>query len=82
MNNKQSPKIAYPRFQIRRTILNVLSRGLLRLFSKLSVSGLENIPKEGPVILAGNHVSTLEPMLMATLPKRLVELLGAGDIPF
>jgi len=82
MNTNISPKIPYPRFQIRRSILNHLSRALLRLFSKLRVSGLENIPKEGPVILAGNHVSTLEPMLMATFPKRLVELLGAGDIPF
>lgn len=82
MNTNPSPKIPYPRFQIRRTILNLLSRALLRLFSKLSVSGLENIPKKGPVILAGNHVSTLEPMLMATFPRRFVELLGAGDIPF
>jgi len=42
---------------------------------------LKNIPKTGPVILAGNHVESLESAFQALYPKRVVEPIGAGDIP-
>ena len=74
--------LSYPRFVKRRNVLNGLVKILLPLLSKLKVSGLENIPEEGPVILAANHVSTLEPLLIAVYPKRSVEPMGAGDMPF
>ncbi len=62
--------------------MNQVGRILLRLLARLQVSGMENIPSGGPVILAGNHLSYLEPMLMAAYPRRPVELIGAGDMPF
>jgi 1-acyl-sn-glycerol-3-phosphate acyltransferase len=74
--------IAYPRLTVRRTLMRLLSRGLLRLLTCTKVEGLENIPKDGPVILAGNHVAVLESVLMTVMPKRLVEPIGAGDMPF
>ncbi len=74
--------IAYPRFQVRRALLRFLTRGLLRLLTRTKIEGLENIPREGPVILAGNHVAVLEAVLMTVMPKRLVEPIGAGDMPF
>jgi 1-acyl-sn-glycerol-3-phosphate acyltransferase len=77
-----SYSLPYPRFKIRRTILRFIGRGLLRLLTSITIEGLENIPKDGPVILAGNHVSYIEPVLMMTIPKRLVEPTGAGDMPF
>lgn len=82
MNTSDTLEIAYPRSRFRRTILNLLGRVLLRLLTRLQVQGMENLPAEGPVILAGNHLSNLEPMLMAVLPNRPVELIGAGDLPF
>lgn len=82
MNTSDNYEITYPRLNFRRKAINLFARGLLRLLARPTVSGLENIPAEGPVILAGNHVSTLEPLLMAVYPKRLVELVGAGDMPF
>jgi len=78
-NNHSLP---YPRLKFRRTIMRILGRGLVRLLTRTEIEGLENIPTEGPVILAGNHASYLEPVLMAVYPKRLVELIGAGDLPF
>lgn len=82
--NQSKPQysIPYPRLQTRRTLLRFLIRGLLRLLTRTKIEGLENIPKEGPVILAGNHVAFLEPVLMTVIPNRLVEPIGAGDIPF
>ena len=74
--------IPYPRFQVKRTFLRFLARSLFRLLTHTTIEGLDNIPKEGPVILAGNHVAELETVLMMVMPKRLVEPIGAGDIPF
>ena len=83
MNQSKPPySILYPRFQIRRTILGVLARGLLKLLTRTKIEGIENIPSEGPVILAGNHAAYIEPILMTVYPKRMVEPIGAGDLPF
>lgn len=82
MNPLENFEIPYPRVTFRRKLMDALGRSLIRLLTRAKISGLENIPSDGPVILAGNHVSTLEPMLLAVFPKRQVELLGAGDIPF
>lgn len=79
---KPQYSIPYPRFQIRRAVLRFLARGLLRLLTRTTVEGLENIPNEGPVILAGNHAAYLDPVLITVIPKRLVEPIGAGDLPF
>jgi len=35
---------------------------LLRLVVRLEVSGLENIPRHGPVIFAANHVNSALPV--------------------
>ena len=81
-NQNQTFDLKYPRFVFRRKVMNALIKMLLPLLSQLRVSGLENIPDKGPVILAANHVSTLEPLLLAVYPKRSVEPIGAGDMPF
>ena len=62
--------------------MRLLTRGLLRLLTRTKIEGLENIPQKGPVILAGNHVAVLEAVLMTVVPRRLVEPIGAGDMPF
>ena len=74
--------LPYPRFQVRRKFMRFVTRGLLRLLTRTKIEGLENIPQEGPVILAGNHVAVLEAVLMTVIPNRLVEPIGAGDMPF
>lgn len=80
--SKPQYSIPYPRLQFRRGFLRLLARGLLRLLTHTNIEGLENIPQEGPVILAGNHLAVLEAVLMTVVPKRLVEPIGAGDMPF
>jgi 1-acyl-sn-glycerol-3-phosphate acyltransferase len=39
----------------------LLVRMVLRLFLRLRVEGAENVPDRGPVILASNHISNLDP---------------------
>jgi len=79
---KHTYSIHYPRLRARRRFLRVIGRGLMRLLTRTKIEGLENIPEQGPVILAGNHAAYLEPVLMSVFPKRLVEPIGAGDFPF
>lgn len=74
--------LPYPRLQVRRRIMNFFGRVLIKLLTRTKVEGIENIPVNGPVILAGNHAAYIEPILMTVFPGRLVEPIGAGDMPF
>lgn len=48
-------------------------RVLLRLLTRCRVDGLENVPREGPLLLAANHLSLVDPpVLGALLPRRVV----------
>lgn len=73
--------IRYPRRVIRRAILRFLGRILMRLMTRVTVTGAENLPRTGPVILVGNHVAMLEAAMMVLFAPYQVELIGTGEIP-
>ena len=43
------------------------------------VTGLDNIPREGPVILAGNHLSVIDSFFMPLMIERRVYFLAKSD---
>lgn len=46
---------------------------LLPLYAGVKVSGLDNVPRGGPVIICSNHLNDADPGILATrLPRRLV----------
>lgn len=48
---------------------------LFRLFTRLHLSGLDNVPLTGPVIIAPNHLHSLDiPLLGIAIPRRTVVL--------
>ncbi|MCU1475222.1 1-acyl-sn-glycerol-3-phosphate acyltransferase [Amnibacterium sp.] len=51
---------------------------LLRLLLRPTVTGAEHIPATGPVILAGNHLSFIDPIALAALARRRVRFLAAS----
>ncbi len=51
-------------------------RKLLKWFYNLEVYGIENIPLEGPVIIAPNHRSSLDVLVIATTLPRPIKALG------
>jgi len=73
--------IEYPRRSFIRRVLKTLAKLLVRLLIEVKVEGEENFPKTGPYIVIGNHVSSLEPILMVIFTPHQLEYLGSGDIP-
>jgi 1-acyl-sn-glycerol-3-phosphate acyltransferase len=62
-----------------RSIMRGISRLTLALLTRTTVSGLENIPPSGPLLILANHTSTIDPMLLlAHLPSE-TEFVGPGD---
>ena len=61
-------------------ILRFLFTPLFRLLYHPHVIGSDNIPATGAVILAGNHMHALDPILIDTSTKRIVRTLAKKDL--
>lgn len=65
-------------------IIKWIVRGAIYLWFKvcykIEVKGLENIPKEGPVIFCGNHRTYLDPPLMVCTAKRDMRFLAKEEL--
>ncbi|HWH95810.1 MAG TPA: lysophospholipid acyltransferase family protein [Baekduia sp.] len=59
-----------------------LSTPAVRWWGRLEVSGLEHLPTEGPVLLAGNHDSYWDPVAVgiAGLPRRQICALAKSSL--
>ena len=54
------------------SICNVAMRGALRLFSNWKVTGQENVPPDGSLLIVSNHMSNIDPpMIAASMPRRV-----------
>jgi 1-acyl-sn-glycerol-3-phosphate acyltransferase len=63
-----------------RFLLRPVFRALFRLLSRVKISGLENVPREGAYMIAINHVSLYEaPFILAFWPVA-PEAVGAVEI--
>ncbi len=64
--------------------LRFISWMLVNVIYRLKIQGLENIPREGPVILACNHVTYIDWLIVAGAckrPPRFVMYYKFGNIP-
>ena len=61
-----------------------LTRGLITLFMKcfyrVEYIGINNIPKNGPFILAGNHKSNLDCLLLISSTKRTIRFMAKKEL--
>ena len=62
------------------TVGRFLSRWIGRIFFALSVEGEEHIPQSGPVILAPNHVSYLDPVVVGSCVRRRVHFMAKKEL--
>lgn len=57
-----------------------LCRWIARAFFALSVEGVEQIPERGPAILAPNHVSYLDPVVVGIAVRRRVHFMAKKEL--
>lgn len=57
-----------------------LVRAYLRLFTGLVVSGVENVPDEGPTVVASNHVSSWDPPVVGVAIDRPLEFMAKAEL--
>ncbi len=51
-------------------IMRFLAWILINIFYRIRVTGLENLPRKGPAIVVCNHVSYMDPVLLAGVVRR------------
>jgi len=58
------------------SIFKILFKGIMRL----KISGLENLPENGPLILAGNHVTNLDVFPLQIAMPRPIFFMGKAEL--
>ncbi len=76
-----SQRFHAPQRQVIRRFLQWLSKPVFNLLTDLEISGEENLPKQGPLILVGNHFSFIDPVCFVRLSPWQVEFVGGADLP-
>ena len=62
-----------------KVLRNVLVGPPLRAYVRMQVEGLEHVPRTGPVIIASNHLSFVDSMLIPLAARRKVGFLGKAE---
>jgi 1-acyl-sn-glycerol-3-phosphate acyltransferase len=63
-----------------REFITFIARIVFSILGRVEIEGLENIPAQGPYIIAFNHVSIFDPPLVISFWPVKPEILGAIDI--
>lgn len=53
---------------------------LLKIFWRMKVIGIENLPERGGVIIASNHVSYLDPIVLGASTKRKIHFIAKKEV--
>lgn len=61
-------------------IFRFLLRVIYRILFRLQAVGTEHVPAEGPVIIASNHISLLDPPAVGVLIKRQVHFMAKEEL--
>ncbi|ARU63027.1 1-acyl-sn-glycerol-3-phosphate acyltransferase [Tumebacillus avium] len=61
-------------------LLRALFRGFFRIFYRWQVSGTENIPAEGGIIVCANHISNLDPPVVGSGMERPMAFMAKDSL--
>ena len=59
--------------------LRPAARRAARSLLDCEVTGRENLPEDGPVVVAAHHITHLDPLIVAMLPKRSVRFIAVDE---
>lgn len=81
ITKKPSLEIRYPRRRLIRGAMRGVFHLLFDLLTDLEVVGRENIPERGPLLVAINHFSFIDPALVGVLTPWPIEVMGGFHNP-
>ena len=61
-------------------IVRWLVSGFFRLFYRIHVTGEENIPDTGAVLIAANHTSAADPIVLGVVAERQIRFIGKAEL--
>lgn len=61
-------------------ILRPIIKCFMKIFYRPKIIGIENIPKEGRIILAGNHTNLFDCLLLISSTKRSIHFLAKYEL--
>ena len=74
--------IKVPRRLFIRSVLKGLISAALHTFSDFEIIGEENIPKEGPLIVTGNHFSFADSIAILRIAPASIEMFSGANPAF
>jgi 1-acyl-sn-glycerol-3-phosphate acyltransferase len=75
------PRLEYPLYETRLHRLIVwLARRVFRLFMKMQISGLENLPESGAAVVAANHLVLFDVFPVQLALPRMVFYMGKAEL--
>lgn len=61
-------------------IVRPITKFLFKILFRPEVKGVENIPKEGRILLAGNHTKWLDPVMLVAISPRQIHFLAKQEL--
>jgi 1-acyl-sn-glycerol-3-phosphate acyltransferase len=61
-------------------VVGLVVKPLMRFWFQMRVEGAHQVPAEGPVILAANHRSAIDPVLLASAIRRPVTFMAKSEL--
>ncbi|MEA3375564.1 MAG: lysophospholipid acyltransferase family protein [Chloroflexota bacterium] len=74
-------KYPYPRRRLLRTAFQRLARATFAVLADVSVTGKENLPARGPLLVVANHFSFIDPVAMIRAVPWPIEFVGGLQMP-
>ena len=62
------------------SVVRAIGGLLLKIFWRMEVIGIENLPERGGAIIASNHVSYLDPIVLGASTKRKIHFLAKKEV--
>lgn len=61
-------------------LIRILAWVLLKVWNRIEITGLDNIPRKGRLIVVANHVSVLDPIVAAICVPRQVHFMAKKEL--
>jgi 1-acyl-sn-glycerol-3-phosphate acyltransferase len=73
--------VPYPRRRLIRFLMHHLSKLLFAILTDLEIKGRENLPVRGPLLIAANHFSFVDPPALVRMAPWPLEFVGGAQNP-